>query len=152
MKKIILQSLLFGLVVCIVLMLFTCRAINVPAYYRMAHGPGFAEGTVTNKLPDNHRHVEYSFSVNNQSYSGEGAVGDAFDEISPGDKVRVTYDPKDPSLSMLMGSASDIYKQATIVSAVFAILVGFPGGFGTFLIIRLLKEHIGRSRRANELS
>ena len=143
MTRIVIQSLPFGAVMALAVLFFTCWAINVPGYYRMAHGPGFAEGTVTNKQPENHRHVGYTFTVGNQSYSGEGAVGDTFDRIRPGDKVRVTYDRRNPSLSMLMGSASDIYKQATLMSAIFALLMGFPSGIVVFLLLRSIRQQFG---------
>lgn len=145
MRRIILQSLLFGVVIAIGVILFSIWAMKVPGWYRMAHNPGFAEGTVTNKQPENRRHVGYTFTVGNQSYTGEGAVGDAFDRLKPGDKVRVTYDPTDPSTSMLMGSASDIYKQTAFMSALFAVLVGFPSGFGTFLIFGVIKHRYRHS-------
>jgi len=143
MTKIIIQSLPFGTVLAIAILVFTGWAINVPAFYRMAHDPGFAEGTVTNKQPDNHRLVGYTFTIDNQSYSGEGAVGDAFDRIRPGDKVRVTYDPRNPSMSMLMGSASDIYKQTTLMSAIFALVTGFPLGIVVFLLLRSFLQQLG---------
>ena len=148
MKRILVQCLIFGAAMSIGIMLFCCSAMNVPGFYRMAQNPGFAEGTVTGKYPENHRHVGYTFTVGNQSYSGEDAVGDAFDRTKPGDKVRVTYDPKDPSTSMLMGSASDIYKQELLLSAIFGVIAGFPAGFTTFLLFRLIKEHLNHSREA----
>src|ERR1700716_2301948 len=72
-----------------------CVAFRVPNQYRMAKHPAKVDGRVTEQQPKNHMRVGYSFAVGNQSYTGVGGVGDAFDTIRVGDKVSVKYDPLD---------------------------------------------------------
>lgn len=137
------KVLLLGTAFAITILLFCCWAINVPGWYRMAQSPGNAEGTLVSKHPEDRQKVDYTFQVGNQTYSGRGAVGDDFERLKPGDKVKIVYDSSDPNLSIILGSPSDIYKQALFMSSVFAILVGFPAAFLMVTIFRLLK---GRHR------
>jgi hypothetical protein len=61
-------------------------------------------GYVMRKEPDNHRIIQYSYAVDQQTYSGLGnASGDTpeFDQLNIGDEVRVFYNPDNPKLSIL---------------------------------------------------
>lgn len=133
------KVVLLGTVFAITILLFCCWAINVPGWYRMAQSPGNAEGTVISKHPEDRQKVDYRFQVGSQTYSGRGAVGDDYERLNPGDKVRVVYDPSDPNLSIVLGSPDDIYKQALFMSGVFAVLVAFPAAFLMVKILSLLK-------------
>lgn len=132
----IVVTLLLGCVGSILIFLLIANVMNIPGWYRIAQNPGTAQGVITSKHPEDRNKVDYSFSVGQHTFSGRGAVGEDFERLNIGDRVRVTYDQQDPNTSILMGSASDIYKQMIVMSAVFAIVMAFPAAFIIAKVLR----------------
>lgn len=105
--------------------LFFANTSHLPGLYRMAHRPAFTDGWVNGKEPKNHHQVTYTFNVDGRSYDGSNSFGDAFDQIKIGDKLRVTYDPEDPNVSMLLGNADEDVKVLSVLGGIFSLFGGF---------------------------
>jgi hypothetical protein len=80
---------------------FTSSVTNLTGLYRLARHPAITQGSITGKLPENHRHVSYIFVAGGTSHNAEGAVGDAYETISIGATIPVIYDPKNPDVSRI---------------------------------------------------
>ena len=117
--------LFFGTLFSSVIFLFVSKGLNLTGLYRMARQPAFTDGWVTGKQPENRQNVTYNFNVGQRQYEGTGGVGDAFETIKVGDKVRVTYDPENPNQSMLKGNADDVLKQSLVLAGIFSLFGGF---------------------------
>jgi len=112
-----------GSVVAVTLLL---GSINWPKYYRLAQQGVLAEGSVTQKEPENHQIIRYSYFVSKNSYNGVGHDGfgnPSFEEIKVGDRVKVYYLPKNPEISCL-DNPSQLLENETI-PIILAALV-FP--------------------------
>lgn len=62
------------------------------------------KGKVVKKEPDNHRFIQYSYSVDQQTFSGLGSAGDPnpeFDQLNVGDTITVFFNPDNPKESFL---------------------------------------------------
>jgi Protein of unknown function (DUF3592) len=114
--------------------LFTANAMQLRSHYRMATYPAIADAFITGKTPENHNHVTYRFEINGRTIKNEGAVGDAYDTIAVGDKVRVIYDAKNPGVSVIfdpdrpyqwnLANPSDVFFQMLLLSSIFALIGG----------------------------
>lgn len=70
---------------------------------RVAHGGLHTQGHVTAKEPSNHHLIRYAFSVDSRQFTGAqmaSLVAIPFDAVSVGDPLPVTYDGRDPNVSV----------------------------------------------------
>jgi len=89
-------------------------------YYELKQSGQSTVGRVTLTEPNNHQAVHYAFQVGEKMYSGV-ENGHSF---SPGDEVRVTYLPRDPSISCLTDPAVQFRAQLSFL-VVLALLIAF---------------------------
>ena len=74
-----------------------------PMYRRLAKGLQ-AQGTVTDKRPDEHNLVYYRYFVGQREYSGHGLAGygnASFEKLRIGDPVLIYYESDEPGSSCL---------------------------------------------------
>jgi hypothetical protein len=79
-------------------------ALDVPKYFGLASRGVETQGVVLAKEPKNHSFIRYSYSVNQEEHVSVGSAGGinrSFDELKPGESVRIFYDPEDPAFSLL---------------------------------------------------
>jgi len=100
-------------------------ALEAPRYRGLATRGIEIKGVVVAKEPENHSFIQYSYEVHQQKYRGVGNAGGVnppFGDLKPGDQVRIYYDPKDPSASLLGDPRS---QYASIIRGIFfATLIG----------------------------
>jgi len=65
------------------------------------HNPAVAEGTVAELLPTAHRAVVISYEIEGRTYRSSTSLPETvglprFDDIRPGDRVRIVYNPRYP--------------------------------------------------------
>ena len=101
---------------------FLVGGLNLPKYWTLAERGINTEGVVIAKEPANHRLVRYTYSIDQSSYFGSDQVGD-FERLKIGDPVTVSYDPLNPSMSLLGDPRQRLTNELVSVGAV-AIL--FP--------------------------
>jgi len=90
--------------------LIACFGYVIGRHYGpLAHRGAHVKGMVTAKELMNHQSVRYEFLVGTQRHSGITNIGSAFDRISVGDEVSVTYLPELPSVSVV-GDAPELYR------------------------------------------
>ena len=120
-------------------------SINWPKYYRLAKQGVLTEGSVTQKEPENHQIIRYSYFVGKNIYNGVGHDGfgnPSFEEINVGERVKVHYLPKNPEISCL-GNPSQLLENETI-PIIGAALV-FPS-LAIVLIKRIKKKWVKGNR------
>ena len=89
-------------------------------------------GHVVRKEPDNHRFIQYSYTVDQQTYSGLGNAGEdspEFDQLNVGDVVRVFYNPDNPKESILGNPESQArsIRNGILFLAIFGPLISMIG-------------------------
>ena len=70
---------------------------------RVAHTGLHTHGHVTAKEPGNHHLIRYTFSVDSREFTGAqmaSVVAIPFDAVSVGDALPVTYDARNPNVSV----------------------------------------------------
>jgi hypothetical protein len=129
-----LPPLMIGLLTSIGIFAVTSQYFKVTSLYRMAYYGKTAPGWITEKEPENHYLVAYSFKVDGQIYTGEGGVGlNNFAQVKVGDQLNVIYDPYDPSNSCLRNAYSKFRDMALILAA-FSLIAGITSGIMAKLI------------------
>jgi hypothetical protein len=117
--------------------------LDAPRYYALASRGVETTAVVIAKEPENHSFIRYSYHVNGQEHVGAGSAGGInprFEDLKPGDAVRVYYDPRDP-VSSLLGDPKLQYASImrgvlfiTLLGPVFCLLglyaKGWLPGFG----------------------
>jgi hypothetical protein len=114
---------------------FACLGLAALDWRRWDKLSGYdnvTEGRVTAKEPRNHQLVRYSYEVGGRAYSGAGNAGrgnPSFDQLNIGDRVRVSYDPHDPSESFLGNPEAQLrsLKTGVIFLAVLGPLFSLVG-------------------------
>ena len=79
-------------------------------------------GTIVAHEPSNHDRYGYTFSVNNQTYSGWQVPYDR-DQFAVGQVVTVHYDPLDPNNSALVDFDELSYRAAAPVPLMVAVIL-----------------------------
>ena len=103
--------------------IFCVATFKLPKLYRLIEYGVRAQATVTEKLPDNHQGILYSFEVDGRKYS-RGDVSlyldKDFEQISIGDVVPVTYEKDNPENSILGNPEPVFYSYAK-----FSVFISF---------------------------
>ena len=124
MKRLALVVLIW-LGCAVVFLAVAAFALEAPRYHGLATRGVETKGVVVAKEPDNHSFIRYSYHVNQQEHTGVGNAGGinpSFENLNPGDAVRIYYDPKNPG-SSLLGDPKNQY--ASIVRGIaFLTLIG----------------------------
>lgn len=92
------------LVLAIVFLGVSIFALDGVQLYRMAKRGIETDGIVIAKEPKNHLFIRYSYSAGGQVYQGVGNAGRGnpkFEDLNLGDKVKVYFDPSNPSKSLV---------------------------------------------------
>lgn len=83
---------------------FCITTFKLTELYRLTQYGARTEGIVTEKVPENHQRIKYSFSVEGKNYNWGGFAGDIgknFDQISVGQEIPVTYEINNPNNSCM---------------------------------------------------
>jgi hypothetical protein len=101
---------------------------------RVLHNPAVAEGTVTELMPHAHRTVAISYEIEGRMYRSSTSLTESmglprFDDIRPGDRVRIVYNPQYPGdgipgapKKLLFATAED-FALVAIGLLIFSILL-----------------------------
>jgi hypothetical protein len=106
--------------------IITAVVFNPFQYYGFIRAGVQTMALVTDKEPENHGLIHYSYVVEGKTYSAVGHAGYGnpyFKNIEIGQEIIAFYDPRDPSRSIL-GNPKEHFK--TNLEAVLAGMVLFP--------------------------
>ena len=107
--------------------------------YRLTKSGVVTDGKITDRLPNQHRRLSYSFIAEGRTYQWGGFAGDIgkeFDEISIGERVLITYDPADPGISTLGRPEPSLY--SNLLLSIFISLM--PTITFVILVVRDLDQ------------
>ena len=107
---------------------------------RVLHNPAVAEGTVTELLPNAHRTVAISYEIEGRTYRSSTSLPESmglprFDDIRPGDRFRIVYNPQYPG----EGIPGDPKKLLFATAEDFALVAVGLFIFGVLLELRFRK-------------
>ncbi len=99
-------------------------------------------GTVTASFPKEHGTIEYVFQASGRTLSAASSVSGPNarpEQLRPGDKVRVVYDRRDPSVSCACSPSEDLANQQANNWA-----LALFGGFAAAVVVFMTLTRTGR--------
>lgn len=103
-------------------------------YKRLAHSGVQTVGRVIATYPANHNSVKYEYIVASNNFSGQSTVSfgglPPLSEIRAGDKIPVTYWPREPAISV-PGDPAELYRSWSALLFFVAPLFGLLAGGAT---------------------